>query len=267
MENNIPDAPTPVQDLLQAARAAAIEAGTAILQVYTSGNFGATTKPDTSPLTHADKAAHQIIVRHLHVTQLPILSEEGRHEAYEKRKDWSWYWLVDPLDGTKEFLKRNGEFTVNIALMYRSIPVAGVVMAPVLQTLYYGSKETGVFKENAGGTTELKALKVRKSLEALLAQPEITIIASRTHMSTETEEFIRRFSKPQRTIMGSSLKFMLLAENKADLYPRFAPTAEWDTAAAHAILRALNRGIYQTSLQSELQYNKRDLLNPSFIAF
>lgn len=257
----------PIQELMQTARTAALEAGAAILQVYTSGDFGETQKTDASPLTRADQAAHRVITQHLASTGLPVLSEEGIHAPYENRKDWDWYWLIDPLDGTKEFLKRNGEFTVNIALMHQAIPVGGVVYAPVPETLYYGSQQTGVFKEDKGIRTALQPLEHKVSLASLLQKPEVTVIASRTHMTPETEAFIGQFGQVQFMAMGSSLKFMLLAENKADIYPRFAPTAEWDTAAAHAIVRAVGKGVFQTNLESELVYNKADLLNPSFIAF
>jgi 3'(2'), 5'-bisphosphate nucleotidase len=141
------------------------------------------------------------------------------------------------------------------------------VYAPVPETLYYGSEKTGVYKEAKGIRTALQPLEHKVSLASLLQKPEVTVIASRTHMTPETETFIRQFRQVQLTSMGSSLKFMLLAENKADIYPRFAPTAEWDTAAAHAILRAVGKGVFQTDLNSELVYNKADLLNPSFVAF
>ncbi len=135
-----------IQHLLEIAKKAALQAGKAILEVYASGDFGVDMKSDQSPLTLADKAAHNIIASELQETSLPLLSEEGSHTPYDWRKSWDWYWLVDPLDGTKEFIKRNGEFTVNIALMRSNIPVAGVIYAPYLDVLYYGSKETGVYK-------------------------------------------------------------------------------------------------------------------------
>ncbi len=237
------------------------------MDVYLSGNFGETTKQDTSPLTLADKAAHDIITQHLQPTGLPILSEEGKHATFDVRKNWNRYWIIDPLDGTKEFLKRNGEFTVNIALMQQNRPIAGVVFAPVLDTLYFGSQQTGVYKQTGGETISLLPLPERITIAKLLQKPEVTVIASRTHLTPETVAFTDQFRKVQFTTMGSSLKFMLLAENKADIYPRYAPTMEWDTAAAHAILHALGKGIYQTDLQTELEYNKPDLLNPSFVAF
>nr|WP_276496886.1 3'(2'),5'-bisphosphate nucleotidase CysQ [Pontibacter litorisediminis] len=256
-----------IADLLLVAHTAALEAGSAIMQIYTSGAFDVSIKSDDSPLTKADRAAHEVITQHLVATGLPILSEEGSQLLFEQRQQWVWYWLVDPLDGTKEFLKRNGEFTVNIALMHHNMPVAGVIYAPVLDSLYFGSAGTGVYKETKESKAQLLPLPKRHTLEDLPQQPELTIVASRTHLSPQTEAFIQRFPGANTSSMGSSLKFMLLAEGKADLYPRFAPTMEWDTAAAHAILNALNRGIYQEDLQQELQYNKPNLLNPSFIAF
>lgn len=258
-EENIPQ-------LLQTARTAALEAGKAILDVYSSGEFSQTMKADNSPLTLADQAAHDIIIKQLLPTKLSILSEEGTHAHYIERKGWEWYWLIDPLDGTKEFVKRNGEFTVNIALMQRDTPVAGVIYAPVTDALYFGSRETGAQKVESGATTHLHPLPQSTTIDTLKQKPLITVIASRSHLTQETLEFTKQFREVQFTTMGSSLKFMLLAESKADIYPRYAPTMEWDTAAAHAILRALNRGIYQTDLQSELVYNKEYLLNPSFIA-
>ncbi|WP_299762292.1 3'(2'),5'-bisphosphate nucleotidase CysQ [uncultured Pontibacter sp.] len=256
-----------ITTLLQTAKTAALEAGEAILKVYTSGDAEVEVKADDSPLTKADRAAHEIIACHLAQTGLPILSEEGKQTAFEQREKWPWHWLVDPLDGTKEFLKRNGEFTVNIALMHLNIPVGGVIYAPVLGALYVGSSATGVYKETQGQQTLLKPKPKRQELKELLQQPQVHIIASRTHLSPETAAFISQFPNSQTVSMGSSLKFMLVAEGKADIYPRFAPTMEWDTAAAHAILLTLNRGIYQQNLQHELAYNKPNLLNPSFIAY
>lgn len=259
--------PAGMDVLLQVARRAALEAGDAIMVLYASGDFEEVTKADNSPLTKADKAAHDIISRHLSSTGLPVLSEEGIHTAYAERAKWPWFWLVDPLDGTKEFLKRNGEFTVNIALMHRDIPVAGVVFAPCLNTIYYGSKETGIYKEVGKKQTQLTPLQKRIQFSALLQKPAVIVVASRSHLTPETEQFINQFRSFNCMSMGSSLKLMLLAEGKADIYPRFAPTMEWDTAASHAILNALNRSIYMADLNTELTYNKPELLNPSFVAF
>ncbi|WP_082893492.1 3'(2'),5'-bisphosphate nucleotidase CysQ [Rufibacter ruber] len=251
---------------LAVARQAALDAGKAILEIYHQEDFGIEAKADQSPLTKADQAAHQIISHALAATHLPILSEEGKEIPFPQRAAWDWFWLVDPLDGTKEFIKRNGEFTVNIALLHKTVAVAGVVYAPCLNTLYWGAKETGVFKESPAGKELLLPCFEKNSLETLRQKSGVRLIASRTHQTHETQDFIAQFPHPHLTSMGSSLKFLLLAEGKADLYPRFAPTMEWDTAASHALLNALNRSIYQPNLQQELVYNKPNLLNPSFVA-
>lgn len=256
-----------VQQLLELAKESSLQAGKAILEIYASGDFGIDIKNDQSPLTLADQAAHNIIASRLDETALPLLSEEGKHIPYEERKGWDWYWLVDPLDGTKEFIKRNGEFTVNIALMHTNVPVAGVIYTPYLDILYYGSKETGVYKIENGRQVQLPYNPKKQTLEELRQKESITVVASKSHLNEETKAFIDQFRNASFSCMGSSLKLMLLAEGAADIYPRIAPTMEWDTAAGHAILRSLNKGMYQTDLQTELQYNKEDLLNPSFIAF
>lgn len=255
------------QHLLEVAKRAALQAGKAILEVYDSGDFGVEMKSDQSPLTLADKAAHAIIVSHLEETGLPILSEEGSDIPYGDRKNWDYFWLIDPLDGTKEFIKRTGEFTVNIALMQAHIPVAGVIYAPYINILYYGSKETGVYKIENEKQVQLSFIPKKRTIEELQQKEQITIVASKSHMNEETRNFINQFRNANFSSMGSSLKLMLLAEGVADIYPRIAPTMEWDTAAGHAILRSLNMGVYQTNLQTELLYNKEELLNPSFIAF
>lgn len=255
-----------IAELINIAKDAALEAGEAILEVYASGDFGVEMKSDQSPLTLADKAAHNIISAHLQKTGLPILSEEGSNIAYDDRKAWEYFWLVDPLDGTKEFVKKTGEFTVNIALMHNSIPIAGVIYAPSIDVLYYGSKETGVYKLEKGKQVQLSWVPKKNTVEDLKKKESITIVASKSHMNDETKTFIDQFVNPQLSSMGSSLKLMLLAEGVADIYPRLAPTMEWDTAAGDAILRSLNMSVYQKDLKTELLYNKENLLNPSFIA-
>lgn len=252
--------------LIHLAKAAALDAGKAILEVYASDDFGVEMKSDSSPLTLADKAAHAVIVSQLSLTGLPILSEEGSDIAYEDRKNWEYFWLIDPLDGTKEFVKRTGEFTVNIALMRAGIPIAGVVYAPYIDVLYYGSRESGVYKMEKGKQVRLAFVEKKRTIEQLREKDKIIIVASKSHMNDETRNFIEQFSNPELSSMGSSLKLMLLAEGAADIYPRLAPTMEWDTAAGDALLRSLNFGVYQTDLQTELLYNKENLLNPSFIA-
>jgi 3'(2'), 5'-bisphosphate nucleotidase len=256
-----------IKNLLELAKRAAMQAGNAILEVYTSGDFGIEMKSDRSPLTLADKAAHTIITSHLEETGLPILSEEGSSVSYKDRKSWDYFWLIDPLDGTKEFIKKTGEFTVNIALMRSTIPVAGVIYAPHIDILYYGSQETGVYKIDKGQQIQLAFIPKKRTIGELKQREKITVVASKSHMNGETKDFIEQFQNPNLSSMGSSLKLMLLAEGIADIYPRLAPTMEWDTAAGDALLRSLNMAVYQTDLKTELLYNKEDLLNPSFIAF
>ncbi len=255
-----------IEELLELAISTALEAGKGIMKVYETDDFSVDMKLDNSPLTKADKISHQIISQLLSSSQLPLLSEEGNQIPFEERTKWDYYWLVDPLDGTKEFIKRNGEFTVNIALMKGTTPIAGVIYAPCIKTLYYGAIETGAHKIVNGNQTTLY-IEDTTSHEHLMQKDKVTIVASRSHSNPETEDFINRFKRHELQSLGSSLKFMLLADGAADIYPRLAPTMEWDTAAAHAILNAVNRKVYQTNLEHELQYNKQDLLNPSFIAF
>ena len=209
----------------------------------------------------------KIITRHLENTQLPVLSEEAASIDFEERKNWEYFWLIDPLDGTKEFINRNGEFTINIALIRRDTPVGGVIYVPSPDILYTGSIGTGVHKNEKGVLTEFARLAERIQFSDLLQRKNIIVIASRSHMNLETNAFIDRFQNATLLSRGSSLKFMQLLENKADIYPRLGPTMEWDTAAAHAILNASNRGVYHADMKSEIRYNKPDLTNPPFIAF
>ena len=207
---------------------------------------------------------------------LPLLSEEGRDIPYGERKAWEYYWLVDPLDGTKEFVKRNGEFTVNIALMHRDRPVMGVVLVPVKDILYFASEGTGAFR--LAGTSALKSqisfeeltgAAVRLPLKTVTKAGTFTAIASRSHMSGETSSFLEGLEKEHGAIeiisAGSSLKFCLVAEGNADIYPRFAPTMEWDTAAGQAIVEQSGGSVLQHGTGVPLRYNKENLLNPWFI--
>ncbi len=251
---------TTLQELLPLAITAAQAASLEILNVYHSGDFKTEAKGDQSPLTQADKRAHAIITSLLQSAQLPVLSEEGRDIPYHERKAWEYFWMVDPLDGTKEFVKRNGEFTVNIALIHQQQPMLGVVMVPVSGDLFYASQGTGAFVKR---NNQIIPLPVRKPID--LTQPGIRVVASRSHMSDETQAFIHSLYEPHLVSQGSSLKFMLLAEGKADVYPRFAPTMEWDTAAAHAIANEAGIAVLQKDNHQPLQYNKPDLLNPYFI--
>lgn len=246
-----------IKKLTQIAKTAALAAGVEIIKVYESVDLGIEYKKDESPLTKADQAAHAIIMDHLKVSQLPVLSEEGRDIPYEERKSWDYFWMVDPLDGTKEFIKRNGEFTVNIALINEGKPVMGVVYAPVLGWLYWGNAEEGAWKQH------------REDAAMALTKPGVTavktIVASRSHLNPETQKFIENYPGAEVISMGSSLKFMLVAENKAQVYPRFAPTMEWDTAAAHGVVDNMGLGLFQQPGNEMLTYNKSNLLNPYFI--
>jgi 3'(2'), 5'-bisphosphate nucleotidase len=256
--------------LLELATNAAYAAGEEILNVYNSGEIVVDFKVDSSPLTIADQHAQLAIVAGLQSSGIPILSEEADEIPYDQRSKWERFWMVDPLDGTKEFIQRNGEFTVNIALMQHNEPVLGVVYAPVTDKLWYGGTDLGYSAVKEGETTRrLTTIKTR-NLNKLYQIKNVNIITSRFHQNLETTDFIRPFDKPSLLTMSSSLKFMLLAQGDADVYPRFAPTMEWDTAASDAILRAVNRGIYQVNAMNEitvpLQYNKINLRNPYFIA-
>jgi 3'(2'), 5'-bisphosphate nucleotidase len=231
-----------------------------ILSIYNSDNFFVEAKDDNSPLTKADKKSHECIVEILRSTGIPVLSEEGRDIPYEERKHWKYFWMVDPLDGTKEFIKRNGEFTVNIALIENHLPVLGVVAVPVSGQVFYGARSLGAFvkKDNL-----VKPLVSRKNVE--LTGEGIRVVASRSHLNEETLRFIESLNKPVLVSKGSSLKFMLLADGEADVYPRFAPTMEWDTAAAHAIVNQVGISVRQKDSSQELTYNKENLLNPPFL--
>lgn len=258
-----------ITEILATARLA----GEEILRIYESSDFGIETKQDNSPLTKADKVAHEVIQKYLLTTGVPILSEEGANVPYLERSQWSQYWLVDPLDGTKEFIKRNGEFTVNIALIEDNVPVFGIVFAPVLDKMYYGGSALG-FSELAVKEQPSIRLSVNldSSLTSLFEKESVKIVASRSHQNKDTIHFLKKFKNPEIVAMGSSLKFMVLAEAKADIYPRYAPCMEWDTAAAQAILSTSGYNIYQINkkdglLSKPLRYNKQNLLNPSFIAF
>ena len=251
-----------MENLLQLAIEAALEAGKEIMSIYLDPkqDFGIEKKADNSPLTLADKAAHNCIVRYLSQTNIPILSEEGAHLPFEERKTWDRLWAVDPLDGTKEFIKKNGEFTVNIALVEGGSPILGVIYVPAQDVLYSGIVGKGAWK---GVEEEREALPLTKEKEGFV------VVASRSHLSPETEEYInqlrQKYDKVQLISSGSSLKICLVAEGSADVYPRFAPTMEWDTAAGDAIARAAGRMVVDASSNQPLTYNKPDLHNPWFI--
>ncbi len=252
---------------------AAIEAGLAILEIYNNplSNFSVEKKADNSPLTIADKASHKIIEKFLTKTDFPVLSEEGKTIDYKEREKWDTFWLVDPLDGTKEFIKKNDEFTVNIALIKQGKPVMGIIYVPVLQILYVGVLEEGAWKIKTNNAkiafNEIKREGLK--LPQKSSNKNFVIVGSRSHMNTETENYIAELRKKHREIdivsKGSSLKICMVAEGAANEYPRFGPTMEWDTGAGHAIANAAGKKLWLTDLSGELSYNKRNLLNPFFI--
>jgi 3'(2'), 5'-bisphosphate nucleotidase len=250
---------------------AAIEAGKKILDVY-KRDFDVEIKSDHSPLTEADTQSHNTIKKYLFNTQLPILSEEGKQMDFEERKEWKKFWLVDPLDGTKEFIKKNGEFTVNIALIENGTPVLGVVYVPVTRIVYFGFQKSGsyTFKvEETGEKSIAEMIETAQELPGGELSKVYTIVASRSHSTPETEAFIENKKKVHGEVSlisaGSSLKLCLVAEGKAQVYPRLAPTMEWDTAAGHAVAKFANCKVYNYNTNEELQYNKENLLNPWFV--
>ena len=249
--------PLPIENLIDIAR----RAGEAILEIYNT-EFSVEQKDDKSPLTEADKAAHNIIVSALaeQTPDIPLLSEESADIPFENRSGWRRYWLIDPLDGTREFIKRNGEFTVNIALIEDHQPVLGVVHAPVTARTYYGEQGKGAFKQTADGAAE--AIHVQTSLRR-----PVQVAGSRSHAGDSLKQFLENLGEHEIVSMGSSLKICLVAEGKADVYPRLGLTSEWDTAAAQAVVEAAGGKITKTDMQP-LRYNtKAELLNPFFFVF
>jgi len=234
------------------------KAGAAIMAIY-DGDHSVEFKEDKSPLTAADKASHNVIAAGLkqHFPGIPILSEEGRDIPWEERKGWERFWLVDPLDGTKEFIKRNGEFTVNIALIEGNAPVLGVVYVPALDRLYCGVVGEGAFIREGSGAPE--PIGVRSVPPAGL-----TVVMSRSHPSPELDDYLRDIPVAEALAVGSSLKLCAVAEGKADLYPRLGPTMEWDTAAGQAVVHAAGGKVARMD-GSPLEYNKENLLNPYFL--
>jgi len=251
---------------------ASIHAGQEVLKIYQT-DFEITYKADESPLTTADKRANEVIAGYLSQTSIPVLSEEGRDIPYNERKHWKQLWIVDPLDGTKEFIKKNGEFTVNIALVVDQQPVVGVIYAPVLDVIYFGEVGLGAYKIQQASELfdAFDLFSHAEKLPKIEDKDYFGIVASRSHRSDKTNDLIHELEKKHadfRVITkGSSLKLCMIAEGEADLYPRFAPTSEWDIAAGHAIVKATGGRIYQAQIpDKELIYNKEDLLNPWFVA-
>ena len=239
------------------------KAGDAIMKIYdNSDDFQVQHKADESPLTIADQAANDVIclgLENLNV-KYPIISEENKSINFQERKNYSHYWLVDPLDGTKEFIKRNGEFTVNIALVENQRPVLGVVYAPVLEEMYYAVKNEGALLEKENVTTQLHASTFSKT------DKKLGVVCSRSHLNEATQDFVDELNEPELVATGSSLKFLILAKGEAHLYPRLAPTMEWDTGAAQIILEEAGGKVLHAETNEPLLYNKENLLNPHFIA-
>jgi 3'(2'), 5'-bisphosphate nucleotidase len=234
-------------------------AGEAILEVYRGVDPGVTYKKDDSPLTAADLASHRVIVEGLEglAPEIPVLSEEGAGRPYEERSAWGRFWLVDPLDGTKEFIKRNGEFTVNIALVENGAPVLGVVYAPVLDREYVGWVGRGAWRRD--GAEERREIRATGT-----GHDELAVVASRSHAGEALTAFLGQLGDHRLVSMGSSLKLCLVADGTADVYPRLGPTMEWDTAAAHGVVAAAGGGVLDLAGRA-LGYNKENLLNPHFL--
>lgn len=266
------------EKLLSVALRAALEAGAEELRIYhlPLNEQEVELKSDQSPLTLADRHAHDIICRHLELTEFPILSEEGRHLSHAERLEWGNYWCVDPLDGTKEFVKHSDEFSVNIALMQRQavqnegqepqwMPVVGVVFFPATGVLYYTSGEDA-YRAQVVDCTDINC--IQRLPEDKNNRP-YTVVASVSHMNADTEAYISELKKEHPDLRliqgGSSLKLCRVAEGSADIYPRLGPTCEWDTAAAHAVVRAAGGDVVSHSDGLTLRYNKENLLNPYFI--
>lgn len=259
-----------LSQLLETAIIAALEAGNEIMEIYTSDKINVDYKEDHSPLTKADLKSNEIILSHLEKTELPVLSEEEKEIPYDVRKKWSRLWIVDPIDGTKEFIKKNGEFTVNIALIENQRPILGVIFAPALNQLYFSTLTMGAYKletENKGSSWK-EMLREAKKLP--MNKPSTyTIVASRSHLSDDTEKFIDDLKEKHIVVdiisKGSSLKLCMVAEGAANCYPRFAPTMEWDTAAGQAICEHAGFKVIDWETKQEMIYNRKELLNNWFL--
>lgn len=257
---------------LETAIRASLDAGKVIMQVYDTA-FNVEIKDDKSPLTEADKKANDVINSFLTKTEFPIISEENKQTDYSVRKDWDTCWVVDPVDGTKEFIKRNGEFTVNIALITQGKPKLGVIYVPATKTIYFGDVDKNEGFKAQLDTHDITVEDVLSKAEPLQPKTDnsqtIQVVGSRSHMSQETLDYVEALKEKGKTVeivsKGSSLKFCLVAEGNADVYPRFAPTMEWDTAAGQAICNAVGIEVISNQTNKPLLYNKEDLLNPWFL--
>lgn len=248
-----------LQPIVEIARLA----GDAIMAIYGKDDLGVETKSDDSPVTAADLASHRVIVERLAqlTPDIPVMSEESTDIDWQQRRHWQSYWLIDPLDGTKEFIKRNGEFTVNIAFIHHDRAVAGVVYAPVLEKCFYGELGSGAWLMHGGSQIELPKANRKRPLIP-------RIVGSRSHVSPGLETYLERIGEHEMKSVGSSLKFCLLAEGEAEIYPRLGLTSEWDTAAAQAVLESAGGRVWQYDTHARLNYNQKpDILNPYFIAY
>ena len=260
-----------MRELLSIAIIASVKAGEAIMKVY-SNKIDVVYKEDESPLTLADKNANKIINKYLVKSKIPIISEENKILTYEERKNWKQCWIVDPLDGTKEFIKRNGEFTVNIALIKNNKPIIGVIYVPVSKTLYFTSDNSSKsYKALLKTYTIIIDEIFNNAVEIFPTQKNnniLRIVGSRSHLNDTTKNYISKIEKKNKIKIvskGSSLKFCLVAEGGAEIYPRFAPTMEWDTAAGQAICQAVGVKVIDVTTNEPLKYNKQNLLNPHFL--
>jgi 3'(2'), 5'-bisphosphate nucleotidase len=248
-------------ELLNKIEQTAYKAGQAILAIYESADFGVEIKSDDSPLTKADLAAHHVIVDDLKLItpDIAILSEESANIPYSERKTWDKYWLVDPLDGTKEFIKRNGEFTVNIALIENGHAILSVVYVPVQDITYAAAKGYGAFKKEGNIRSQIHTHKPARNIPV--------VVGSRSHMSQDVQDYLQKLGEHELTAMGSSLKFCLVAEGKADLYPRLGLTSEWDTAAAQCIVEQAGGRVVTLDNETLMYNTKENLLNPYFMVY
>ena len=244
---------------------AAVTAGSVIMDIY-ERDFEVDLKSDQSPLTEADRQANAVIMEALssHYPHIPVISEENKEVTYAERSEWDQFWLVDPLDGTKEFIKKNGEFTVNIALIKKGLPVAGIVYRPVERISYSAESGSGAFRTLIGG----EAQRINND-KHYLDQEQVSVVASRSHITPEVKDFVGKLKELGKEVdlisVGSSLKLCLVAEGSANVYPRFGPTMEWDTGAAHAVVLESGRDVISHETGESLIYNKPSLLNPWFI--
>ena len=247
------------------------KAGKIILEYYDGSEMNVQLKRDDSPVTDADLASNEIITKALSKTDIPILSEESKMQDFHIRKNWKRYWLIDPLDGTKEFINKNGEFTINIALIEDNIPTLGVVSIPLKNKIYIGGKSLGYSKLFNGYQVKVLKMSQKESFDDLMKSKPLRVVTSRSHQNSKMASFLAKSSSIDLLRMGSSLKFMSIVDQEADIYPRFSPCMEWDTAASDAILRSVGRSILALDKHNlptgRIEYNKEDLYQPPFVAF